>query len=97
MFFSYTTFLASPIANITALENSTISYLTDRNVQFSYADWPASDNGFIFDYPEGFRGMLNWIINSFGNHKIVLTENGWSDNGTEGLNDTARITYIAVF
>lgn len=45
--------------------------------------------------PNGFRQLLIWIKNEYGNPPIVVTENGYADNGV--INDLGRIDYIKVF
>lgn len=36
--------------------------------------------------------IFRWIKNEYGNPEVIITENGWSDNGT--LVDSDRIDYI---
>lgn len=36
--------------------------------------------------------ICRWIKNEYNNPEVIITENGWSDNGT--LIDTGRIDYI---
>lgn len=35
---------------------------------------------------------IRWIKNEFNNPKVIITENGWSDEGE--LNDLGRIDYM---
>ncbi|ERL92407.1 myrosinase 1 [Dendroctonus ponderosae] len=90
----YTTYLTSAYRNITAIENSTISYDVDKNVIRSAAShWTQSAASWLYDKPAGFRKLLKWISNEYGNPRIFIMENGWADvMGT--VNDTNRITYI---
>jgi beta-glucosidase/6-phospho-beta-glucosidase/beta-galactosidase len=44
--------------------------------------------------PWGFRKLLNWIAKEYNNPPVLITENGFSDNG--GLNDTDRVDYHLV-
>lgn len=45
--------------------------------------------------PEGFRELLVWVKNQYGNPPLIITENGFIDGGQ--LDDFDRITYIQVF
>lgn len=47
--------------------------------------------------PWGFRKLLNWIKNTYGNPELLVTENGFSDNSTVGLNDTMRTEYFRLY
>jgi lipopolysaccharide export LptBFGC system permease protein LptF len=44
--------------------------------------------------PWGFRKLLNWIANEYNNPPVLITENGFSDQG--GLNDRDRVDYHIV-
>ncbi|XP_050305569.1 myrosinase 1-like [Anthonomus grandis grandis] len=92
----YTTLLASPLLDFTDYENVTVGYGYDRNVLSSYdPSWTQSPVSWVtlFDVPAGFRAMLNWVANNFGNPPVIITENGWSTY-IDLLNDTDRIQYI---
>lgn len=57
----------------------------------------ASDVEWVHKVPSGFRKLLNYIHNTFGQPEIVVTENGWAQNvTTAGTDDQDRITYIRV-
>lgn len=45
------------------------------------------------NYFRGFRKLLNWIKNTYGNPVLIVTENGFSDTDAEGVNDQRRIEY----
>lgn len=45
--------------------------------------------------PNGFRQLLIWLKNEYGNPPIVVSENGYGDDGV--INDSGRINYIKVF
>lgn len=36
--------------------------------------------------------MYRWIKNEYNNPNVIITENGWSDEGQ--VNDTGRIDYM---
>ncbi|CAG9333784.1 unnamed protein product [Blepharisma stoltei] len=61
---------------------------------------PTAQSSWLNVYPQGIRGILNWIKNRYGDHEIYVMENGVSDPGEsqmseeEALNDTFRIDYI---
>jgi len=44
--------------------------------------------------PWGFRKLLNWIAKQYNNPPVLITENGFSDEG--GLDDRDRVDYITV-
>lgn len=44
--------------------------------------------------PWGLRKILNWIKKEYKNVPVVITENGFSDNGK--VKDTERIKYLVV-
>lgn len=54
--------------------------------------WKQAKTVWIYDVPEGFRRVLKWVHNQYDNPEILITENGWSDEGQ--LNDTDRIDYL---
>lgn len=39
--------------------------------------------------------LCSWIKNNYNNVEVIITENGWSDDGQ--LDDTERIDYLKVF
>lgn len=39
--------------------------------------------------------LCSWIKERYNNPKVIITENGWSDNGMT-VNDDDRIHYIEV-
>lgn len=78
------------------IEQTSISYGVDRNVISSVnSSWTQAAASWLFDVPEGIRGMLNWAKRELGDPDILVTENGWADDMST-LNDTERITYIQV-
>ena len=44
--------------------------------------------------PWGFRKLLNWTGKEYNNPPVLITENGFSDEG--GLDDRDRVGYITV-
>ncbi|CAL8131573.1 unnamed protein product [Orchesella dallaii] len=56
-------------------------------------NWEGSASAWLKKVPWGLRKLINWIKDTYGNPKVLITENGWSDAGNSGLNDTQRIGY----
>lgn len=69
------------------------SWDKDSQLLFS-ADpkWKQAKTTWIYNVPEGIRKSLKWIYEQYDNPEILITENGWSDDGQ--LNDTDRINYL---
>jgi len=44
--------------------------------------------------PDGLRQLLVWLKNEYGNPPLLITENGFGDNGQ--LDDFDKIKYIKV-
>ncbi len=47
--------------------------------------------------PWGLRKNLEWLKKSYGSPEIYITENGFSDYPTTGLNDTRRANYYNLY
>lgn len=72
--------------------NAPVSRRKDVSVkQVQDPKWKPSAAGWLKDVPWGFRKLLNWIKNEFGNPLVFVTENGFADLGE--MNDTGRIDY----
>ncbi|XP_025421294.1 myrosinase 1-like [Sipha flava] len=55
--------------------------------------WPISPEApWIAVVPDGLRQLLIWLKNEYGNPPLIITENGYGDNGQ--LNDFDRINYL---
>ncbi|CAH1955173.1 unnamed protein product [Acanthoscelides obtectus] len=57
-------------------------------------DWEKSGSDWLRVVPWGIRKLLKWIKVNFNNTKILITENGYSDNGEKDLKDDRRIHYV---
>uniref|UniRef100_A0A3B5A3Z1 Lactase n=1 Tax=Stegastes partitus TaxID=144197 RepID=A0A3B5A3Z1_9TELE len=79
----YTTVLAFPVEYGDLQGAGTIA---DR----TYLD---SGSGWLKISPFGFRRILNFIKEEYGNPPIIITENGISERGPVDLNDTPRSYY----
>lgn len=55
--------------------------------------WPESSATWLRVVPWGLRRMLAWIGRTYGNPEIYVTENGFADYYTSGVNDTPRANY----
>ena len=70
-------------------------YYSDLSVS-TYQDpsWNNSASGWLKVVPWGMRKILNWIDQTYNHPEIIITENGFSDDGR--LDDPTRINYYAV-
>ncbi|KAK2906305.1 lactase/phlorizin hydrolase-like isoform X2 [Channa argus] len=86
----YTTVLAFPV-DFGKLQH----YDADRGVG-TIADrtWLDSGSSWLKVSPFGFRRILNFIKEEYGNPPIIITENGISERGPVDLNDIQRIYYF---
>ncbi|XP_001650404.2 myrosinase 1 [Aedes aegypti] len=53
--------------------------------------WKRAKSSWLYVVPEGLRGMLNWIKEEYNNPFLLITENGYSDDGQ--LDDHDRVDY----
>ncbi|KAM8749675.1 lactase/phlorizin hydrolase-like [Acanthopagrus schlegelii] len=85
----YTTVLAFPV-DYGNLQH----YDADRSAG-TIADrtWLDSGSSWLKVSPFGFRRILNFIKNEYGNPPIIITENGISERGSIDLNDYHRSYY----
>uniref|UniRef100_A0A8C8R6R6 Lactase n=1 Tax=Pelusios castaneus TaxID=367368 RepID=A0A8C8R6R6_9SAUR len=74
--------------------SATSSYDADRGVaSITDRSWLGSGSFWLKVTPFGFRKILRWIKEEYNNPPIYVTENGVSERGAPGLNDTWRIHY----
>lgn len=66
-------------------EDPGIEYLTNP-------EWSKGASSWLYVVPEGLYGVLVWIKEKYGNPLVLITENGFSDNG--GIDDDARINFF---
>ncbi|XP_049287118.1 myrosinase 1-like [Anopheles funestus] len=64
-----------------------------RIIQSVDPGWSRAKSSWLYVVPEGLRGILNWIRKRYHNPTVLITENGYSDDGQ--LEDTERIDYYA--
>ncbi|XP_046853586.1 cytosolic beta-glucosidase-like isoform X2 [Xenia sp. Carnegie-2017] len=61
--------------------------------------WPRGAPTWLYMVPQGFRNLLTYIKNEYGNPEIYVTENGWSEIGEDvrfgkpKLKDNQRATF----
>ncbi|XP_024142564.2 lactase-phlorizin hydrolase [Oryzias melastigma] len=82
----YTTVLAFPVdyGNLAHYDGDRgAGTITDRT-------WLDSGSGWLKVAPFGFRKILKFIKDEYGNPPIIITENGVSERGSENLNDEHR-------
>ncbi|RVE57844.1 hypothetical protein OJAV_G00203340 [Oryzias javanicus] len=82
----YTTVLAFPLdyGNLAHYDaDRGAGTITDRT-------WLDSGSGWLKVAPFGFRKILKFIKDEYGNPPIIITENGVSERGPENLNDEHR-------
>ncbi|KAL0964060.1 hypothetical protein UPYG_G00317830 [Umbra pygmaea] len=89
----YTTVLAFPVAY-----GNLQHYDADRGAG-TIADrtWLDSGSSWLKVSPFGFRKILNFIKEEYGNPPIIITENGISERGPVDLNDVHRIHYFDTY
>ncbi|XP_017775985.1 PREDICTED: myrosinase 1-like [Nicrophorus vespilloides] len=77
---------------------SELSRENDAHIVFTQPDeWPGPPNysTWLRKTPWGLRKMLNWIKQNYNNPDIIITENGYSDEGE--MNDLGRIDYYKTY
>ncbi|KFB38783.1 hypothetical protein ZHAS_00006283 [Anopheles sinensis] len=62
-----------------------------RIIQSVDPRWARAKSTWLYVVPEGLRGVLNWFRVRYNNPNVLITENGFSDDGQ--LQDTGRIDY----
>ena len=69
------------------------SFFRDQYIHSTTDDsWPTAKSSWLKSVPDGLRAMLNWIRREYDNPEVIITENGWSDDGE--IYDTGRIAYM---
>lgn len=54
--------------------------------------WKRAKSSWLYSVPQGLHDALVWIKDQYNNIPVMITENGWSDDGQ--LNDDERIEYF---
>lgn len=69
------------------------SWGSDSRINFSVDEsWKRAKSSWLYSVPQGLHDALVWFKNEYGNPLVLITENGWSDDG--GLEDDDRIEYL---
>ena len=69
------------------------SYASDARLIFSTKpNWKRAKSTWLYSVPEGLQDVLKWIKQEYDDPKVLITENGWSDDGE--LEDNDRIDYL---
>jgi len=70
-----------------------INWWSDTQLN-SFVDdsWPRAKSEWLYSAPQGLQDLLVWIKNKYNNPTVMITENGWSDDGQ--IEDNDRVTYI---
>ncbi|BES89246.1 glycoside hydrolases [Nesidiocoris tenuis] len=85
----YTMLLAKP--GLAGLDPS--DQRDSRVVTLWDPSWKPTVASWLRVAPEGLRMLLNKVKNDYGNPEVLITENGYPDDGSDPLNDTERINY----
>nr|WPM03637.1 glycoside hydrolase family 1 [Phyllotreta armoraciae] len=80
-------------ADLKEADSNVMSYDNDVGIVNSFKpSWIVQNNGFFSIVPKGVRKLLNWLKKSYGDHEILFTELGMTENGTS-LEDDIRIDF----
>eukprot|EP00058_Branchiostoma_floridae_P022667 XP_002608157.1 hypothetical protein BRAFLDRAFT_90429 [Branchiostoma floridae] len=62
-------------------------------------EWRRAASDWLYAVPWGMRRVLNYIKETFGDPKVYITENGWSDGDVTPpvMEDTGRICYFMTY
>ncbi|XP_050305570.1 myrosinase 1-like [Anthonomus grandis grandis] len=70
------------------------SYGTDIKITLGLnSSWPNSASSWLYNVPWGLRKLINWVSNQYNKPEIIITENGYSDDGSS-IDDAGRIHYL---
>ena len=73
--------------------NLPINWWSDTNLDGGQdPSWKRAKSTWLWQVPEGLHDLLVWIKNRYNNPTVMITENGWSDDGQ--LDDDDRVEYI---
>uniref|UniRef100_A0A0A1XAB9 Myrosinase 1 n=1 Tax=Zeugodacus cucurbitae TaxID=28588 RepID=A0A0A1XAB9_ZEUCU len=65
----------------------------DSKIKVSMDDkWRRAKSEWLYCVPQGLEDVLKWIRDKYNNVEVLITENGWSDDGQ--LDDPQRIDYL---
>lgn len=73
--------------------NLPISWWADTNLDGPIdPTWKRAKSLWLYSVPQGLQDLLRWIKNKYDNPTVMITENGWSDDGQ--LDDVDRVDYL---
>lgn len=85
----YTSRLVRPQAEVPTVR----SWMADTGVDFLVdAKWKRGKSVWLYQVPQGLHDLLVWIKDRYNNPKVMITENGISDDGQ--LDDDDRVDYL---
>ena len=74
--------------------NTTPDWWGDQETEASRdPSWTRGESDWLYVVPWGFRKLLVWIKETYGNPPLYVTENGFSDGYDAGLNDVNRTAF----
>ncbi|CAG9131155.1 unnamed protein product [Plutella xylostella] len=81
-------------ARVPAAESSPFSSNFEFNVTYEgRPEWKKGRSFWFLINPTGLRNVLSWLKARYGDHEVVITENGYSDV-PDVVNDDVRINYF---
>ena len=70
-----------------------ISWASDSNTNVHRDPlWKRAKSEWLFSVPQGLHDLLVWIKERYDNPTVMITENGWSDEGE--IEDDDRVDYL---
>ena len=73
--------------------NVPISWWADTNTNgHQDPSWKRAKSEWLFSVPQGLHDLLVWIKDRYNNPTVMITENGWSDEGE--IQDDDRVDYL---
>lgn len=73
-------------------EYAETSWWGDRDLDDSRKpEWKRAKSEWLYQVPDGLRDLLIWIKDHYDNPEVLITENGWSDDGE--IDDDDRVEY----
>lgn len=83
------------ISHIEEPEIGNPSYVKDKGTyEYQDSSWNGTNASWLKIVPHGFRILLKWIKDNYGNPPVFVTENGFTNTG--GTEDYDRIHYFQV-
>lgn len=55
-------------------------------------EWKRAKSTWLYQVPDGLRDLLIWIKDHYDNPEVIISENGWSDDGE--IEDDGRVEYL---